>query len=663
MRSARGAYAAVAQRPDVRATDVAVIIVTYRSAQLAVAALRSVAAERAAERAVGGLRIRAVVVDNASGDLAAIAAAVEHEDWSEWVSLVAAPRNGGFAYGNNLGIARARADALPDYLYLLNPDAQIHAGAIRALVDFLDEHPQVGIAGGSFQSLDGHEWPFAFRFPTWQSEVAAGMQLALVTRLLDRWVVARRMRGGPQPVDWVSGAALLVRAAALARVGGLDENYFLYFEETDLCYRARQLGYATWYVPHSRVAHSEGQSTGLGGTAGRRLPGYWFDSRRRYFARTAGLPQAMLIDVVAVLARSLGLAKRLVLGRRGTPHFIRDLLRHSVLWRRNRRIPPPSFGPLHAPTPDHPCGDHLSARQLLRLLLGAARAAHPGWSPRELKRRVGFIRRGFRHRAPLRQFCARLQATIGDGVLSAVDFAGVTSWPYVNNAWGVAERLDRIATNYEWLRSSPLPQLARVKETPLSLLDLSRVSADCHVLLDRPPWFKREGELVLELFKADLRVVSIAFLFGVESGAATIFIGAVQGIHGGISAESSLEIYRNLTKEFAGLRPRSLLLEILKMLGRALRIHRLLAIADENRHHRHRYFGAAEAAKLRTGYNEIWLEHGGTPSAVPGFYELSLDPNRRPASEIPARKRAMYRRRYALLEEIERELRERLAPR
>ena len=654
-----------------RAADVAVIIVSYRSAQLAVAALRSVARERA----TSGLTIRAVVVDNASGDLEAIAAAVKREDWSEWVTLVAAPRNGGFAYGNNLGIATAWAGGIPDYLYLLNPDAQIHAGAMRTLVDFLDDHPQAGIAGGSFQTLDGRDWPFAFRFPSWQSEVIAGMQLGLVTRLLDRWVVARRMTGGPQPVDWVSGAALLLRPAMLTRVGGLDENYFLYFEETDFCYRARQMGYATWYVPQSRVSHSEGQSTGLDGAAGKRLPGYWFASRRRYFARTVGLPHAVLIDLIAVLARSLGLAKRLALGRlgSGTPHFIRDLLWSSVLWRRNRPIPPPSFGPLstavanHDDAPashrNHPAGGNQSQRQLVRLLLSAARAAHPGWSPRALKRRAGFIRQGLRHRAPLRQFCARLEAAVDDGAVSAVDFAGVTSWPYVNNAWGVAERLDRIATNYEWLRSSPVPHLARVKEAPLSLLDLSKVSADCRVLLDRPPWFKREGELVLELFKADLRVLSIAFLFGIQSGAATIFIGAVQGIHGGVSAESSLEIYRNLTKEFAGLRPRSLLLEILRMIGGALRIETMLAVADENRHHRHRYFGAAEAAKLRTGYNEIWLEHGGTPSAVPGFYELPLHPNRRPASDIPARKRAMYRRRYALLEEIERELLDRLPAR
>src|SRR5580700_1601400 len=100
--------------------DVAVVIVTFKSAQLAIESLRSLVMERDTP----GLRIRAVVVDNASGDLPQIAQAVAANNWSAWVALVSAPRNGGFSYGNNLGIKRAFADARPTYIYLLNPDAQ-----------------------------------------------------------------------------------------------------------------------------------------------------------------------------------------------------------------------------------------------------------------------------------------------------------------------------------------------------------------------------------------------------------------------------------------------------------------------------------------------------------------------------------------------------------
>lgn len=321
--------------------DIAAVIVTYRTAQLAIGALRSVEAERAST----GLRIRATVVDNASGDLPVIAQAVETNHWSSWVTLVAAPKNGGFAYGNNFGIERVYAAAHPDYVYLLNPDAEIRPGAIATLVRFLETHPDVGIAGSSFENLDGSDWPRAFRFPTLLSELCQGVSLEIVTRLLRRWEVPRTMTKAAQPVDWICGASMLIRPSVLAAIGGLDENYFLYFEETDFCYRAKRAGFPTWYVPESRVMHNAGQSTQVTDVrAGlKRLPSYWFESRRRYFAVTFGVGHAMAIDLIAVLAFSLGVLKCTILGRRRAtvPHFIRDLIRYSVIWPRNRRFPAP----------------------------------------------------------------------------------------------------------------------------------------------------------------------------------------------------------------------------------------------------------------------------------------------------------------------------------
>jgi GT2 family glycosyltransferase len=319
-------------------TDVAVVIVTYRSAPLTIEALRSVEAERIAS----GLRVRAIVVDNNSGDLPLIERAAAQHAWASWLTLVNAPRNGGFAYGNNLGIAHAYSAGVPDFVYLLNPDAQVRPGAITALVRFLKDKPDVGIAGSSFENLDGSDWPIAFRFPTLFSELDAGLQWGLVSRLLRRWVVARVMTQTAQPVDWICGASMMIRPAVLAAIGGLDENYFLYFEETDFCRRARLAGYPTWYVPQSRVMHVMGQSTGVTDLrqGPQRLPAYWFASRRRYYVLAFGLGRAVAIDLVALVANSVGHCKRILQGRRGAgvPHFIRDLLRHSVLWARNRPI-------------------------------------------------------------------------------------------------------------------------------------------------------------------------------------------------------------------------------------------------------------------------------------------------------------------------------------
>jgi hypothetical protein len=100
----------------------------------------------------------------------------------------------------------------------------------------------------------------------------------------------------------------------------------------------RRAGFTSWYVPQSRIMHIGGVTTNILG----RRPSYWFDSRRRYYAVTHGVAQAMVIDIVAVGAHMLGFLKRLLRGRprSGTPRFIRDLIHHSVLWRRNRTIAP-----------------------------------------------------------------------------------------------------------------------------------------------------------------------------------------------------------------------------------------------------------------------------------------------------------------------------------
>jgi N-acetylglucosaminyl-diphospho-decaprenol L-rhamnosyltransferase len=318
--------------------DVAVVIVTYKSAQLAIECLASIHSEREAQT----LKIRVILVDNASGDLPLIEEAVQRNGWSPWVILMLAPKNGGFAYGNNLGIGGAFALGPPNYFYLLNPDTQVRLGAIAALVEFLESHPQAGIAGSSFETEDGTDWPFAFRFPTLLSEIEHGVQLGLVTRCLSRWTVARTMSRVAQPIDWISGASMMIRPSVFRAVGCLDENFFLYFEETEFCHRARRAGFSTWYVPESRVMHMIGKSTNVEEKTrfSRRLPGYWFESRMRYFATTHGVRGGMLIDVAAILSSLLGLLKRKLQRRSSTPHYIRDLLAHSPLLRRNRRLAP-----------------------------------------------------------------------------------------------------------------------------------------------------------------------------------------------------------------------------------------------------------------------------------------------------------------------------------
>lgn len=318
------------------AVSVAIVIVSYRSAGLVIACLASVAAELATP----GVDITAVVVDNASGDAPSIAEAIDRHGWWSWVTLVTAPRNGGFGYGNNLALGHAFARGQPRYVHLLNPDTVVRRGAIGELVRFLEAHPDIGIAGSSLENEDGSAWPIAFRFPSLLSELEGGLQFGLATRILRPFVVAKVMTPAPQPVDWIPGASMMVRKSVFDRIGGFDEAYFLYSEETDFCLRARNAGIATWYVPASRVMHVSGQSTHVTNAkpAPARLPEYVFESRRRYFVVNHGMAYAMIADLVALAANALGAFKRVVQGRRrrGVPCFLPDLLRHSVLWSANR---------------------------------------------------------------------------------------------------------------------------------------------------------------------------------------------------------------------------------------------------------------------------------------------------------------------------------------
>lgn len=317
---------------------VSVVIVSFRSARLAIDCLRSL--ER--ERATSCLKISAQVIDNDSGDYPVLARAVEEHGWGSWITLLRAARNGGFAYGNNIGIRRALETDAADYVFILNPDTEVRPGAIDALVHFLELHSDAGIAGSSLEGPDGSQRPISFRFPTLISEACTALGVGFVTRLFKRWEVAVAMRPIAQPVDWVCGASMMVHSKVIRVIGGMDENYFLYFEETDFCFRARQAGFSTWYVPESRVMHMIGQSTGATErtSPSKGIPEYWFESRRRYFALTLGIARAMLLDLLVLLLYPLGSLKRALVGKRSqsVPRYLRDLWRHTILRPKNRTL-------------------------------------------------------------------------------------------------------------------------------------------------------------------------------------------------------------------------------------------------------------------------------------------------------------------------------------
>lgn len=315
-------------------TSLLVVIVNYRTPKLTIDCLRSLVGE---VQSLPGTRV--VVVDNASGDdsVECIGAAIEAEGWSNWVSLLPSAHNGGYAFGNNAAIRPAlRSANPPPYFLLLNPDTQVRPNALKVLVDFMEQHSEVGLAGSSFESHQGVVWPIAFRFPTVLSELDSGLRLGLVSKFLSQWVVARTMTNEPCQVDWVCGASLIIRREVFESAGLLDEEYFLYYEETDFCLQANRAGWPCWYVPQSRVMHIGGQSSGVTGLGPpKRRPQYWFDSRRRYFVKNHGLLYATLADAAWIFGCLLWRLRQMIQYKPDSdpPQLLRDFIRNSVFFK------------------------------------------------------------------------------------------------------------------------------------------------------------------------------------------------------------------------------------------------------------------------------------------------------------------------------------------
>jgi N-acetylglucosaminyl-diphospho-decaprenol L-rhamnosyltransferase len=312
-----------------------VVIVNYRTGPLVVRCLESL--QREIEDNPG---CRVCVVDNCSGDdsAAVIQQAIDARGWSGWVELLHSPRNGGFAAGNNVALAPAlRAADAPPTFWLLNPDTVVHRGALRASLDFLQGCPQAGIVGTAIRGAAGELWPYAFNFPSIGGELVDGLRLGMASHVLKRWAVMQRMTSQAQRVGWVSGASFFVRREVFERVGLMDEGYFLYYEETDFCRAAQRAGVECWYLPAASVTHIAGQSTGLTSDAPtkRRMPSYWFDSRRRYFTKNHGRLYAVLADTAWVASFALWRVRRRLQRKPDDdpPKMLRDFISHSAIFR------------------------------------------------------------------------------------------------------------------------------------------------------------------------------------------------------------------------------------------------------------------------------------------------------------------------------------------
>jgi GT2 family glycosyltransferase len=256
---------------------VAVVILNYRTPELSAACARSVLPNL-------GERDVCVVVDNDSGDGSFEMLRTELSQLP--IQVIASGRNGGFAFGNNTGIHAADAEA---YL-LLNSDTVMREGAIERLYGFLRDHPRAGLVGPRLEWETGEVQVSGFRFHRPITELIAGSATGPIRRLLDRWDVPLPIADQPRQVEWLSFAAVMIRGEVIRAIGGLDEGYFMYYEDADYCRAARLAGFETWQEPAAAVVHLRGQSSPVKRltAARRRLPRYYYAARSRYFRKNFG---------------------------------------------------------------------------------------------------------------------------------------------------------------------------------------------------------------------------------------------------------------------------------------------------------------------------------------------------------------------------------------
>lgn len=260
-----------------------VIIVNWKVRELLRKCLESV------QRETKGVEYEVIVVDNDSRD-GSIEMVVKE---FPWVRLIASNRNMGFARANNEAIRQASGDLV----MLLNPDTELRQDVFGKMTGLMNREPHIAILGPKLLDADGSLQPSVRRFPTLASQLVLKLhhlfpRVFPLRRSLARDFDYDRM----QPCDQVMGAAMMIRRSVLEEIGLLDEGYFIWFEEVDLCKRAVDAGYQVWYWPGAEVVHHGGESFGqLFGPRRQRL---YNAAARRYFRKHSGLAAYLLLLVV-----------------------------------------------------------------------------------------------------------------------------------------------------------------------------------------------------------------------------------------------------------------------------------------------------------------------------------------------------------------------------
>lgn len=256
--------------------DLSIVTVGFQSRDFVRELLNSLFTAR------GDLSIEYFVINNSQDDLIAM---VEKEfvprcDDRLKIYTIQNKENLGFARANNLGIARA----MGRYVLLLNPDMRLHADTLMNMVAWMDANPQAGIAGCKLLTQSGSIQPHVRRFPQVRDQLGILLKIPHVwPGFLNSYLMTDFNYDAPARVDSIRGSFFMIRRSVIEKLGGLDERFFIWFEEVDYCKQAAANNFEVWYTNAATCVDFVGRSFSLVG--GLQKQKYFTRSMVQYFEK------------------------------------------------------------------------------------------------------------------------------------------------------------------------------------------------------------------------------------------------------------------------------------------------------------------------------------------------------------------------------------------
>lgn len=279
--------------------DLSVVIINYRTPEMTIDCVNSLIPE------LKDINAKVIIVDNASGDdsTSIIRKYINDSNNNSAVDLIQSKKNLGFSGGNNLGINAVNAK----YYLLLNSDTIVKEYAIERLMASIQSNSKVGLVTPALHSENGEIQDSCFRYMTPISEFIAAARTGIIYKLLSKYVIPLSITSEVSSPPWSSFACVLIRKEVFDEVGLLDDGFFMYYEDTEFCYRARKANWNIENNPASQVIHLCGKSSSLNEDKKRnkRQPHYVYESRTRYFYTLYGRKGLVMANIYWLLGRMI----------------------------------------------------------------------------------------------------------------------------------------------------------------------------------------------------------------------------------------------------------------------------------------------------------------------------------------------------------------------